>query len=304
MQHAVRFGFVVALAAAVVQPVRAQGVDRLVDEGTKLLEAGESVKAQERFEAAVKADPKSFEAHYALGRVLDLNGQYAEARTHLETAGAIATEPERKEQVTSAIAVSYAFERKPDEAARYYQRIFDRQMEATALDDAAATANAIGRVYLESGNPQKAEEWYRTGYETARQIPQLKSEELDLWDFRWHHAQARIAARRGDVDAAWKHAADARAKVEKGTIEEQRVQLPYLEGYVALYAKDYGRAVKELSAADQRDPFVLGLLAKAHDALGHKGQAAALHRRVLSTSSHNINAAFSRPEARRYLEVP
>lgn len=282
-------------------PATAQQASDLVKEGQKLLEAGDLAAAQARLEAAAKADPKSFDAHYALGRVLDLRGRYAEARTHFEEAGAIATELERKEQVTSAIAVSYAFERKPDEAAKYYERIFDRQMDASELDGAAATANAIGRVYLESGNSEKAEEWYRTGFETAKQIPQLKSEEIDLWDFRWHHAQARIAARRGNIDAAWKHAAGARAALEKGSIENQREQLPYLMGYVAFYAKDYGRAVKELSAANQNDPFILGLVAQAYDKLGQKDQAAAFYRKVLATSTHNINAAFSRPEARRYL---
>jgi tetratricopeptide (TPR) repeat protein len=294
----------VTLAAILAVPALAQQAAGLVEEGTKMLEAGETAKAQERFEAAVKADPKSFQAHYALGRVLDLNGQYVEARTHLEEAGAIATEPDQKEQVTAAIAVSYAFERKPDEAARHYQRIFDQQMEANELDDAAATANAIGRVYLESGNADKAEEWYRTGHETAKQIPKLKSEEIDLWDFRWHHAQARIAVRRGDVDGAWKHAAAARATLDKGAIPDQRVQLPYLMGYIAFHAKDYQRALKELAVADLKDAFILGLLGQASERLGQKNQAAALYRKVLSTSSHNINAAFSRPEARRFLGLP
>lgn len=280
----------------------AQDAAALVKEGQKLLRAGDAPGARARFEAAVKANPKSFDAHYALGRVLDMTGRYAEARRHLEEAGSVATAPEQKEQVTTAIAVSYAFERKPDSAAAYYERIYDPQVAGNDLDGAAATANAIARVYLESGNIDKAEEWYRTGFETAKQIPQLKAEQLDLWEFRWLHAQARIAARRGQADLAWKHAADASKIFEKGTIEDQAPQVPYLMGYVAFHTGDFARAVKELQGADQDDAFILGLMARAYEKLGQPQQAEAFHKKVLGSSSHNINAAFSRPEALQYLE--
>jgi tetratricopeptide (TPR) repeat protein len=302
MCYFLRFVSLAVIVLSLVSPAAAQDAVALVKEGQKLLQSGDAEGAQARFEAAAKANPKSFDAHYALGRVLDLRGRYAAARHHLEEAGALATAQQQKEQVTTAIAVSYAFERKPDSAAASYERIYDPQVAENQLDGAAATANAIARVYLESGDIDKAEEWYRTGFETAKQIPQLKAEELDLWEFRWLHAQARIAARRGTADAAWKHAAAAKAVFDKGSIEDQAPQVPYLMGYVAFYSGDFPRAIKELQAADQRDAFILGLIARAYEKLGQPEQAAAYHQKVLGTSSHNINAAFSRPEAMKYLE--
>ena len=56
--------------------------------------------------------------------------------------------------------------------------------------------------------------------------------------------------------------------LDKGTNEDQRIQYPYLAGYVALYAKDYQTAIAELQKADQRDPFILLLIAQAYEKSG------------------------------------
>ncbi len=291
-------GFCCALAGSVALAAQA-GMTPLA-EGQKLLRGGDVAGAQARFEAAVAEDPKSYDAHYALGRVLDLSGEYARARKHFEEALALAPESDREQPLT-AIAVSYAFEGRPDDAASYYQRVFDAQSAADRFDAAAATANAIARVYLEAGHLDKAAEWYSTGRETARQIAQLKADEFDLWEFRRHHAQARLAARRQDPAAAREHMRQARRILDKGTNEDQKIQWPYLAGYVAFYAGDYAAAVKELQAGDERDPFILGLIAQAYDKLGQKDRAREYFAKVLATPAHTINAAYSWPEAKRYL---
>lgn len=292
-------GFCCALLAGSAA-LAAQGPASPLAEGQKLLRAGDLAGAQARFERAVAEDPKSYDAHYALGRVLDLNGAYGAARKQFEEALALAPESEREQPLT-AIAVSYVFEGRPDDAARYYLRVFDAQSAANRFDGAAATANAIARVYLEAGNLDKAAEWYSTGRETAKQIAQMKAEEIDLWEFRWQHAQARLAARRGDPAGAREHMRQARRVLDKGTNDDQKIQWPYLAGYVAFHTGDYAAAVKELQAADERDPFVLGLIAQAYDKLGQKDRAREYFQKVLATPAHTINAAYSWPQARQYL---
>jgi tetratricopeptide (TPR) repeat protein len=280
-------------------PLARQDAGALLSEGQKLLRSGDRLGAQQRFEQAVKSDPKSYDAHYGLGRVLDLNGAYAEARRHFEHALALAPE-ENHAQPLNAIAVSYAFEGRPDESARFYQRVFDAQ-SAAKDPEAAATANAIARVYLEAGDLGKAEEWYRTGRETARNGSGLKPEQIDLMEFRWLHAQARLASRRNDAATAHAHMREARKVLDKGTNPDQVVQFPYLAGYVAFHTGDFKTAIKEFEAADQEDPFILGLMAQAYDRIGNKGRARELFRKVLATPAHTINAAYSWPIAKKYL---
>ncbi|HEY7475367.1 MAG TPA: tetratricopeptide repeat protein [Vicinamibacterales bacterium] len=280
----------------------AQDPAALVKEGQKLMQAGKIDAAEPLFRKAIALDGKSYDGHYALGRLLDLKGNYAEARDHFGHALATATE-DQKLQIWMQTGVSWAFEGKPDEAATWLQRRFDAEMTAKTLDAAAATANALARIYLEAGQPEKAEQWYRTGYETARQIEKLPADQRDLWDFRWHHAQARIAARRERHDEARAHAAAARSILDKGTNPDQAAQMPYLTGYLKFYAKDYRGAIADLTKSDQTDPFILGLIASAYEQQGNAGMARAYYAKVLESPAHTINAAYSRPVAQKALAL-
>jgi tetratricopeptide (TPR) repeat protein len=271
-----------------------------VEGAEKLMESGDVAGGVRVLQQVVASAPRSFEARLALGRGLDLEGRHQAARSHLEEAVKLAPAEERNAALT-ALGISYAFESKPDEAARYYQRAFDADMQADDRAGAAGLANALGRIYLESGNLAKAEQWYTTGYETAKKIQGLSPEANALWEMRRHNAFGRIAARRGDKAAAARHAAAAKALLDKGGNENQRPFYPYLLGYIAFYSKDYRQAIAELAKADQEDPFILGLLAQAHQRLGQKNEAAEYYRKVMATPTHNINSAFSRPLARKFL---
>jgi tetratricopeptide (TPR) repeat protein len=278
----------------------AQGPAAQVQEAEKLLESGDVPGAVAALRKIVAATPTSFDGRLLLGRALDLDGRHGDARVQLEEAVKLANDEERTTALTS-LGVSYAFESKPDEAARYYQRVYDADVQADDRGAAAGRANALGRIYLESGNAAKAEQWYKTGYEMARKIPGLPSAQGALWEMRWHNALGRIAARRGQMKAAQEHASAAKALLDRGGNEGQAVFYPYLLGYIAFFGKDYKRAVEELMKGDLTDPFVLGLIAQSYEKLGDRPKAEEYFRKVLATPVHNINSAFARPLARGFL---
>ena len=286
----------VPTASAVAQQAPADQVQA----AEKLLQSGDVAGGIAALQKLAAASPSSFDVHLLLGRFLDLEGRHAEARTYLEQAVKVANDEQRTTALTS-LAVSYAFESKPDEAARYYQRVYDADVQADERAAAAGRANALGRIYLESGNVAKAEQWYTTGYEMAKKIPGLPAPQIALWEMRWHNALGRIAARRGQTKAAQEHAAAAKALLDRGGNENQAVFYPYLLGYIAFFAKDYKRAVDELSKGDQQDPFVLGLIAQSYDKLGDRTKAAEYFKKVLAIPTHSINSAFARPLARAFL---
>src|SRR5438552_12819291 len=68
---------------------------------------------------------------------------------------------------------------------------------------------------------------YEIGHDTGLKEPEIKPARQDLWNFRWEHAQARIAARRGDQAEAQRHVAAAKSILDKGTIPEQAQFFPY-----------------------------------------------------------------------------
>ena len=289
-------GMAMAMPAVAQKTVAAQ-----LQDADKLLSSGDVAGAAAALQKIVAASPSLFEARLPLGRALDLEGRHADARVHLEEALRLASDDEQRADALVALGISYAFESKADEASRYFQRAFDADIKADERAAAAGRANALGRIYLESGNVQKAEEWYTTGYETAKKIPGLPAPQGALWEMRWHNAMGRIAARRGQRDAALKHAAEAKSLLDRGGNENQAVFYPYLLGYIAFFSKDYKSAVDDLLKGDQQDPFVLGLIAQSYQRLGDKTRAEEYFRKVMAIPAHSINSAFARPPARAFL---
>jgi tetratricopeptide (TPR) repeat protein len=268
----------------------------LVKQGRKLNGEGKQDEAIALYRQALVAKPDLYDAHLAMGIALDLKADYAQARQHLDRAIAVAPAAS-KAQALRTMAMSYAFEGKAADAAKYEQQVFDTRLAASDFTGAAEIANELARVYLESGDVTNARKWYETGHQTALRKSDLKPAEKDLWDFRWEHAQARIAARQGQHDAAQKHVAAAKALLDKGTNPEQTPYFPYLAGYVAFYAKDFRTAAGEFAKANQEDPFILAMLAQAHEGLGDSAKAKDLYRQVLASNGHNPNNAFARPLA-------
>ncbi len=262
---------------------------------------GKRSEAAAIYREVLAGNPASFEAHLGLGRILIVDGKIAEGRQHLDKALAAASENQRNSAL-STLAISYVFEGNGATAATFYQQVFDSQLKANAVSPAANAANALGRVLLETGDLDNAEKWYRTGYETAAKIQNVPPEEKDIWEMRWRHAQGRIAARRKQFDAARGHLAAVEGLVAKGTLPDgQQSFAPQLAGYVAFYQGRYDEAIAALAKADQNDPFVLGLLAQAHEQKKEMATAKELYARVLAQPGFSLQMALARPLAARRL---
>ena len=146
-----------------------------------------------------------------------------------------------------------------------------------------------------------AYKWYKSGHDTGLEEADIKPARRDLWGFRWEHAQARIAARRGEQAEAQNHVAAAKVILDKGTNPEQAQFFPYLKGYVAFYAGDYNAALEQLKQANQNDPFIQCMIAQTYEKLGDKGMAAEYYRKALAAPFHSPPAAYAVPFARKKL---
>jgi tetratricopeptide (TPR) repeat protein len=200
------------------------------------------------------------------------------------------------------MAISYAFEGSAKEAAKFEQQVFDARNSVHDYTGAAEIANELARIYLESGDTSNAYKWYQSGYETAQHKSDLTDGDKNLWLFRWEHAHARIAARRGQADEAQQHIAAAKAALDKANNPDQVRFFPYLTGYVAFYTGDYKTAVANLQKADQHDPLILALIGESYEKSGDTTQARDYYRKVLASNTHNPTNAFARPLARKKLE--
>jgi tetratricopeptide (TPR) repeat protein len=143
--------------------------------------------------------------------------------------------------------------------------------------------------------------WYEIGHETGLKEPDIKPARRDLWEFRWEHAQARIAARRGNQAEGEEHVAAAKAILDRGTNPEQAQFLPYLQGYVAFYEGDYKAALREWLKANQNDPFIQCLSGQTYEKLGDEQKALEYYRGAATTIAHNPAAAYAVPLAKKKL---
>jgi tetratricopeptide (TPR) repeat protein len=272
----------ISAGAFAAQAPSRQEQPEFVKQGQALARDGKLEEALELYRKTLKDAPNSQAANNGAGVVLDLMGKGMEARKYFAKAIEVAQTPQSKAAAQRAMAMSYAFESDCKKTVEYEQMVFDYYASVKDFFQQGETANEAARVCIDSGDLDTAYKWYQTGHDSGLREPNIKPDRLDLWEFRWEHAQARIAARRGNKAEAEKHVAVAKAALDRGRNPQQAPFFPHLVGYVAFYEGNFKGALEELQKANQNDPFIQCLIAQTYEKLGEK-----IKHGVLPQSVHN-----------------
>jgi len=248
------------------------------------------------------------------GAQLDLEGRGREARDTFQKAIDTAATPAAKAAAERAMAMSWAFEGNCEKTVEYEDRViaYWKTQEKASPDNAfyqqGEMSDEAARVCIDSGDFQTAYDLYKRGRDLGLLEPTISPARKNLWDYRWEHAQARIATRRGSKAAADQHVRAAKSvldemKQEDSKLYEQQARfLPYLTGYVAYYTGDYHSALADLQKANTSDPFIQCLLGMTYEKLGDRSNARRAYEKALNTHAHNPPAAFAVPFARKKLK--
>jgi tetratricopeptide (TPR) repeat protein len=293
--------------AVFLAPLFAQAPDaqqqqpEFIKQGQHLMREGKLDDALALYHQTLQASPNSLPANIAAGNVLDLMGRGEDARKHFRTAIDTAGSSERKAAAERAIAMSYAFEGNCEQTVKYEQQALDYYAGLKDFFRQGEIADEAARVCIDSADLDTAYNWYQRGRDLGLKEQDIKPARVDLWNFRWEHAQARIAARREKRAEAEKHVAAAKAILDKGTNPEQLPFLPYLMGYVAFYGGDYKVALDELLKANQNDPFIQCIIGQTYEKLGDKDKAIEFYRKAAAAISHNPPAAYAVPFSKKRL---
>ena len=291
-------------ASLFAQTPQAQGQRQqpeFIKQGQQLIREGKLEEALALYRQTLQSQPLSLPANIAAGNVLDLMGKGEEARKYFQNAIDVAEKSEQKAAANRAMAMSYAFEGSCKKVIEYEQKVLDYYAEKQDFFQQGEIADEAARVCIDDGDLDTALHWYKEGHDAGLKEPDIKPARVDLWNFRWEHAQARLAARRGNLGEAQDHVTAAKAILDKGTNPEQAQFFPYLRGYVAFYGQDYKTAAEELLKANQNDPFIQCLLGQTYEKLGEKDKAVEYYRKAAAATSHNPPAAYAVPFAKKKL---
>jgi tetratricopeptide (TPR) repeat protein len=293
-----------SLAILSAQDPNQEQQPEFIKQGQQLLHQGKLDEALTLYSQTLQLSPNSLAANIAAGNVLDLMTRGEEARNYLAKAIQVADTPEHKAMAQRAMAMSYAFEGNCKKTVQYEQQVFNYYASAKNFFQQGEIADEAARVCIDSGDLDMAYNWYQMGHDSGLKEPDIKPARVDFWEFRWEHAQARIAARQGNQAEAEKHVTAAKGVLDKGTNPEQTQFFPYLKGYVAFYAADYKTALEELQKANQNDPFIQCMIAQTYEKLGDKDKAIEFYRMAAAAISHNPPAAYAVPFAKKKLASP
>jgi tetratricopeptide (TPR) repeat protein len=289
----------VSLTPLFAQVPGQQEQPEFIKQGQQLMREGKMDDALALYRKTLQVSPDSIPANIAAGSVLDLMGQGEDARRYLTKAIQVADTPEQKAMAQRAKAMSYAFEGNCEKTVQYEQQVFNYYASVKNSFQEGEIADEAARVCIDSGDLDTAYHWYQVGHDTGMKEPDIKPARQDLWEFRWEHAQARIAARHGNQAEALKHVAAAKTILDKGTNPEQVQFLPYLQGYVAFHVGDYKTALEELLKANQNDAFIQCMIGQTYEKLGDKDKALECYRKASAAISHNPTAAYAVPFAKK-----
>jgi tetratricopeptide (TPR) repeat protein len=304
--------FVVFLAVVFAQtPSGPQEQPEFIKQGQQLMRDGKLEDALALYRKTLQSEPNLLPANIAAGSVLDMMGRIEEARKYLQKAIDAADTPGHKEMAWRAMAMSYAFEGDCGKTAEYDKLVFEHYGTVKNFYQQGEIADENARVCLDSVDDgrnrytadrmEAAMSWYKTGHGAGLKEPEIKPERVDLWNFRWEHAQARIAAQEGKQADAQKHVAAAKSILDKGTLPHQEQFRPYLVGYVAFYGGDYKTAFDEFLKANQNDPFIQCMTGRIYEKLGDKTKAIEFYKKAVTAISHNPPTAYAVPYSRRRL---
>jgi tetratricopeptide (TPR) repeat protein len=240
---------------------------------------------------------------------LDLEGKGPEARPLFQKAIDEAANPMAKANAERAMAMSWAFEGNCAKTGDYEQKVIDYWTTQESANPGNAfyqegeMADEAARVCIDAGDLDAAATWYKKGRDMGLKEPNISTDRKALWEYRYEHAMARIAARRGNKAEAEKHVALAKAQLEKMTDlrNQQESFFPYLTGYVSFYLGDYKGALADLEKANQNDAFIQCLMGQTYEKLGDKAKAMEYYQKAEGVRGHNPPAAYAKPFARKKL---
>lgn len=251
---------------------------------------------------AVEIDPHYTSAYMSRGTALVNQGKYTAAQQDYRKALSLVADGPTQINPLAQLAHAYAAADDLANAAKNYEDAIALAQKHNQANTVVGFCNALGRIYLESGNLINAAKLYQRGYDFA--MKSMPEQDKPVWRARYWHARARILARVGEYDAALAYADKIKSLIDAGTQPQDHLKEihHYLVGYIKLYQGEYDAALEQLKAANDSDAFIQMLIAHALDGKGDKAEAAKWYQKVLEYHGGGASTVLARPVAEKWMK--
>lgn len=265
-----------------------------------LMKLGRYQESIESYSQALEKDGTFVASYVGIGNNRLFMGQPEEARAQFQRLYDVARDDGQRRQAKFWTAASYLHEGDLEQALATLEERYEIAVATGGEVTQAGDLNLIGNVLLLSADPDGAAEKYAQSVALIEQAE--VSDEVKETARRNHlFDQGRVAVHRDDLD-------EAAAKLEAylGAVAAKNIPFEVrrghqLAGMLALHRGDPETALAELAQANQQDPWVLYLQAKACE---HAGDAAGMREFAAKTANWNqlnLNLALVKSKAEHLL---
>jgi tetratricopeptide (TPR) repeat protein len=267
-----------------------------------LMKMGRFEESISGYERALEIEPTFIASYIGIGNNQIFMNQFEQARSTFAKIDEIArTDAERRLSCTWTTA-SYLHEGDFENAYDEIQRRYDIAAETDDRSAMAGDLNLMGDIFLRAGRGGEAAEKYQAQLEMMRSSD-ATDEVKEATARNMQYDLARIAVWNADVAGATELARAYRQEVSAHNIRFEVQRTHELDGMIAFAEGDVEAALSHFEQANQQDPQIWLLKARAYAADGDDAAARAACEHVIDFNQLNFNLAYVRSLARDLLDT-
>lgn len=253
------------------------------------------------YEKALTIDPNFVASYIGIGNNRMFMGRFEDARSAFAEIEQIARNDAERRLICTWTAASYLHQDDFESAIDEIRRRYDIAAETNDRASMSADLNLIGDILLRAGRADEAAARYRDqiemiqGSEATDEVKEaaVRNQQYDL---------ARVALAKGDLDTAAVLADAYRNAVGVHNVRLEVQRTHELDAMISLARGDIEGTLGHLEYANQQDPQIWLLKARAGAAIGDVEGARMACERVINFNQLNFNLAYVRSTAREMLE--
>jgi tetratricopeptide (TPR) repeat protein len=265
-----------------------------------LMKTGRFAESIGSYEKALAVDRYFVASYVGIGLDQIYMGQPQKARETFARLEQVARNGGEKRAAYAQNAFSYVIEGNAPAAVKEIEKMKAVARQENDTSALAGDANFIANVLLESGQVDEAARHFAESLKLAESADtnddvKQAARRQALFD------AARVALARGEVAGATAKAAEYAAAGSQRKIPFEVRQGHEIAGLIALQARDYAKAGRELAQANLLDPRVQYHLARAYQGQGDAKAAREAARQAADHNGLNFNYAYVRSKAKELL---